>query len=737
VKVQAGDEYDGIVLEQRLVRYADELRSQGYYEARVSHVARFLDGGAAVGLTLTVDAGPRVEIVFEGDPLPGADRDRLVPVAREHSVDEDILEDSKFGVERYFRDRGYCSPRADYQRAEQGAALRITFTIVRGSQCTVEHATLLGNTSIPAAELAPLMLTKSGQPFNESTVGGDVARIQSLYRQRGFASAMVTSQVDRGQARGGVVPVTVTLRVSEGVRSVVQSVALRGNIAIDTETLRRSITTAVGQAYFDPQIAADTDALSLLYLNRGYQEVAVRPEATATGDGAAVDLLFNVQEGPRILIDHVLIVGNERTNRETILRAVQLKSGQPLSQQQEDETRTRLAGLGLFRRVDISYLQLPGERLRRDVVITVEEAPVTTIGYGGGLEGGKRLVRAPDTAEAIEDFQFAPRGFFEVSRRNLFGGDRFVNFFARVSFRPGGLNEVVIGPDGAIDSGDYGFNEYLFRATYGERRVFGTESDLTLSGGIEQGVRSSFDFNRRGGSAIFTRRVTRTVAVSARYGLDNTELLNIKSDLASQPEIDRLFPQVRLSSVSFSLVRDTRNDSFEPSAGSLLGSDTELAARKLGSQVGFLKTFVQAFAFRRLPGSTGTVTALGARVGLASGFPREVVVAGQPATVVDDLPASERFYAGGDTTVRGFALDRLGTPETIDPNGFPKGGHGLIVLNGELRIPVRRVFTAVVFLDAGNVYSTVGQMSLAELRASAGVGFRYRSRLGRFDWTSA
>jgi outer membrane translocation and assembly module TamA len=40
---------------------------------------------------------------------------------------------------------------------------------------------------------------------------------------------------------------------------------------------------------------------------------------------------------------------------------------------------------------------------------------------------------------------------------------------------------------------------------------------------------------------------------------------------------------------------------------------------------------------------------------------------------IKDLPASERFFGGGDTTVRGFALDRLGTAETIDPQGLPAG----------------------------------------------------------------
>ena len=67
----------------------------------------------------------------------------------------------------------------------------------------------------------------------------------------------------------------------------------------------------------------------------------MQPAPKAIGDGSKVELGFAIHEGPQILIDHVLIVGNQRTSRDTILREVQLKSGQPLSQQQEDETRTQ------------------------------------------------------------------------------------------------------------------------------------------------------------------------------------------------------------------------------------------------------------------------------------------------------------------------------------------------------------------------------------------------------------
>jgi outer membrane translocation and assembly module TamA len=164
----------------------------------------------------------------------------------------------------------------------------------------------------------------------------------------------------------------------------------------------------------------------------------------------------------------------------------------------------------------------------------------------------------------------------------------------------------------------------------------------------------------------------------------------------------------------------------------LIGLDGELAARRIGSEVGFAKTFLQGFTFRRV-GRSRTIAAFGARVGLATGFSRTIttVVDGQIVTqTVNDLPASERFFAGGDTTVRGFTLDRLGRPDTMDAVGFPKGGHGLIVFNAELRTPVRGSLGAVAFLDVGNVFLHVNDINPAQLRAAVGFGLRSRSPIG-------
>jgi outer membrane translocation and assembly module TamA len=158
--------------------------------------------------------------------------------------------------------------------------------------------------------------------------------------------------------------------------------------------------------------------------------------------------------------------------------------------------------------------------------------------------------------------------------------------------------------------------------------------------------------------------------------------------------------------------------------------------------VGFVKTFLQGFRYQRIPAERRVVLALGARVGLAHGLPRSVPrvnADGEPVRdeggnpvvdIVQDLPASERFFAGGDTTVRGFSLDRLGSDATISPSGFPTGGNSLVVLNAELRTAVVGSLGVVGFVDAGNVFPRAGDLSLQALRAAAGFGLRYQSPIG-------
>jgi outer membrane protein insertion porin family len=221
--------------------------------------------------------------------------------------------------------------------------------------------------------------------------------------------------------------------------------------------------------------------------------------------------------------------------------------------------------------------------------------------------------------------------------------------------------------------------------------------------------------------------------VTGWYSFEKTKLFDeiFSPDDDRQPLIDRLFPEVRLSKFAGSIIRDTRDDLLDASRGTFVIVDGEVAGRAIGSEVGFVQAHVQAFTYHQLPTARRIVVALAARVGAAHGFAREV-----DGRVVQDLPASERFFAGGESSVRGFSLDRLGNEETISPTGFPLGGNGVVVLNGELRVNVLGPLQAVGFLDAGNVFPRAGDLDLTDLRPAAGMGVLYRSPVGpvRLDW---
>lgn len=727
-----GDSYQRETLTGRIDRYLEDRRRRGFLTARMTMTPQPTEEDRIVNLTVNVTQGPRVRVVFSGDQIPENRRADLVPVAREASADEDLLEDSGIRIEDYLRAQGYRDAHAPFTRAQADDELVITFNVQKGPQYRVGRVEIAGNTQVTRVALDARLRVRSGQPFSVAALNADLSTIEDVYHRDGFADVQVVPETEPDQAaRVGVqVPIIVRIRITENARTVVNSVSIEGIRAVPEAELSSSLGLQAGRPFFLAQLAIDRDAIQLRYANLGYPSATVMTNPGLSSDGARADVVFTVREGARLFVDHVLIVGNERTRTATIERELQFTSGDPLGLEAVNESQRRLATLGLFRRARLTQL-VHGDDTRRDILVTVEEAPVTTIGYGGGIEAGQYLQRAVDGALG-ERLRVAPRAFFEVGRRNLFGKNRSVNFFSRMSLRPPPSESSAV----------TGFSEYRVIGTFREPRAFGTGADALLTGTLEQQVRSSFNFSRRAFGAELARRVTPRTSVSGNYQIQRTELFDEGIVATDRLLIDRAFPQVRLSSFSASAVRDTRDDLTDPFKGLFLSANGQIAARRIGSEVGLAKTYLTAQTFRPVPRTRRVVLAASVRLGMSSGFPRTVPKTddfgnqefgpgGTPLVVtVRDLPASERFFAGGDTTVRGFALDQLGAPDTIDRDGFPIGGGGLVILNAEVRVPVRGGLGVVGFIDSGNVFARTSDINLWRLRSSVGFGIRYKSPIG-------
>jgi len=749
LNLQAGRPFDRHALDARIAGYEAHLREAGYYEARIRQSHDFSGDGASVTVQVEVEPGPHVRIVFSGDPVEGNPGD-LVPVREERTVDQDLLEDASLRIEEALRRDGYRAAQAPFARRQEGEEVIVTFTVTRGPQHRVSTVEVSGLSGLERADIAPLLQVKAGDPFVESRAGIIAAAISELYRVRGYSQAAVKPaiQVLAAETRSGATfrPVEIRFDIQEGPQTLVTSTSVEGAKAVAAPQLASQLALSTGRPFYRPQLAADRDALQRAYRNLGYQNVSVTSQLTFADAQRKVAITWTVNEGQQILVDRVLIKGNQRIGIDLIRRELTIHSGSPMSDDALIESQRQLAATGLFRRVRVSELPRTGSN-QRDVLIDLEEAPATTISYGGGLEVG-RIAEDDDDGQAADYLDVAPRGFFDISRRNLWGKNRSITVFARVTLRQA---EDEDSPD-VSNGGSYGFNDYRGLFTFREPRAFGTTGDAQFTAFVEQGLRSSFDFNRKGVTADYAKRFS-GYTVTGRYTFDYTKLFNEEIAPEDQLLIDRLFPQVRLSKVFASVLRDSRDDALDPQKGAVLGLDGSVAAKVLGSEVGFVKTFAQAFIYRRLPGR-GFVLAAGARLGVSVGSAQLVPAADEIAAplpelaaregsriatssiVIRDLPASERFFAGGDTTVRGFALDRLGTPQTLDPQGFPQGGNGMVVFNLEARAPYWKNLQFVWFTDAGNVFKLASDIRLDELRFSSGVGFRYRSPIGplRVDW---
>jgi outer membrane protein insertion porin family len=748
--VEIGRPFDQIAIDTRIASYEGSLHDRGYYEARVreSHVP--LGNEQTVSVTLNVEPGPHVSLVFAGDSLPVSTRNNLVPVRAERAVDQDLLEDASLAIENALREQGYRAARAPYTREEKGSELVLTFTVTKGPLHRVESVEATGHSRITAADLAPLLQIKAGDPFVEARAGLVSTAITELYRVRGFSQAAVKPNIqvlpETTAVNVAYRPVAIRFEIQEGPQTTVSGVEFQGTSAIPAGTLLAQMALQAGKPFYRPQLSVDRDTIERAYRSQGFQGASVISQLAFANVQQQVAVTWMIREGDQITIDRILINGNDRTSGNLIRRELTIQPGGPVSDDAMLESQRKLAALGLFRRVRVTELPRTGS-LTRDVLIDLEEAATTTLDYGGGLEVGGIGGRAED-GSATDKIDIGPRGFFSISRRNLWGKNRSVTLFGRVTLKS---REEGVDDTDPEDNGGYGFNDYRGLFTFREPRAFGTTGDAQVTAFVDQGRRTSFSFNRKGVTTDYARRFGSFTA-TGRYTYDYTKIFDDQIAPEDQLLIDRLFPQVKLSKFFAGVLRDSRDDVLDPQRGAVIGVEGSVAAKIWGSEVGFVKTFAQSFIYRRLPGRK-VVIAAGARLGLAVGFEQAVAVPAEIAaadgelhrafaavetfsTTIKDLPASERFFAGGDTTVRGFALDRLGSDETLDSQGFPQGGNAMTIFNLETRAPYWKNMQFVWFLDAGNVFRLASDIRLDELRFASGFGVRYRSPIGplRVDW---
>ncbi len=649
---------------RRAVASAERLRKQlvklGYWRAAVGLEVAYDPTRAQVDLLFRVDAGQPIDLVFGGVKLPRGLRGELTKLVREGRAKGDALDDAGERIEAFLQARGHRQPSVHHHEEAGPSRLKLAYDIAPGPQAQVASVRVA---DAPEGLAAP-PVTRADGPLRDNLLAEDARSLTRSLEDRGHAEAKVEVEVPEG---GGSLP--VVFRVKAGVRTEVVSVAVDSPISLPPDTAARELRTRAGHAYRVRDLASDRDGLLASYRDAGYPQVEVTPDSVMSPDRSQAAVRFRVLPGERIEVDHLVLSGLRRTRETVLRRELRLAEREPLGLSRVLESQQRLGTLGLFQKIAITEMD-PEEEGKRSVVVAVEEAPLTNLGYGLGYAEQDQL-----------------RFSVDLTRRNLFGMDRSLSTFARVSFKGSRL-----------------------LATYREPYLLGRKQELLLTAFREEAERPYFNFVRYGATLQTARNLSPSWKLIARYTYQLTDTFNIKNP----SQVGRDYASSTTSGPSTSLVRDTRDDPLDPRRGHFVSADLQLSSVSLGGD-SFFKAFLQGSAYQRL--AAHLVLALATRVGLGRTFGRF-----EPLF----LPEADRFYLGGDYSLRGFKLDQV----------RPGGGNGLLFAGTELRLDLGKYLSTAGFAETGNVYSLVSDTTLSDLRYTAGAGIRYRSPLGplRLDW---
>jgi outer membrane protein assembly factor BamA len=212
-----------------------------------------------------------------------------------------------------------------------------------------------------------------------------------------------------------------------------------------------------------------------------------------------------------------------------------------------------------------------------------------------------------------------------------------------------------------------------------------------------------------------------------RYNYRQTGLTRLEiPDLV--PAQDR---HVRLSTLSATFIRDTRDNVLDAHKGFYQTAELDFTPSALGSNVDFARLLAQVAYYRNV--GKNIIWANSLRIGLQQPFKGSHV------------PISEEFFSGGGSTLRGFPLNGAGPQRQIEICGtdqcfttsVPTGGKQLFIVNSEFRIPTPLPLPLMdklgiaLFYDGGNVYERIGFHDFAaNYTNTVGIGLRYATPLG-------
>lgn len=725
--IRQGKSYSLKSIQNATLSMQDALVNRDRLGAQVKLIGAEYDPASNLAnITFHVKEGPLVRVNIEGAHVRKSTQRRLLPLYQQVGVDEELIQEGRNNLISHFQSKGNFDAAVETSVSQQGTSETILYKITKGPKHRVSSVSIDGNKTLGDKQLlAHVSVEKkhlfSHGEFSEKLLRASTKNLVAIYRAEGYSDVNVTPKVE---GRGG--DIDVTFVVDEGPRDIVRELKIVGNSTMTVAQLvPKGLKLAAGQPYSQTKANLDRNAITVKYLESGYPTSSFRETVTSEkGNRHSLIVTYEIEEGPRVTISSVVTLGRIQTRQRFIDRAARLTVGAPLTTGNLLSAESRLYSPAIFDWADVGPRRQITTQTNEEVLVKVHEAQRNILTYGFGFEVVNRGGSLPSGTVAIpglpplgvtsnfvtsEKTFWGPRGTVEYTRKNIWGMAESVT----LGTLAGRLVQRVTA----------NFQDPSFRGT-----SFASNLNASYEHNSENPIYSD-EIEQSGFQLQKPLNHKKTLHLLLRYSFSETQITNLLiPDLVPPSDLN-----VRLSTVSATYSRDTRDNPLNATRGIYQSVETDLNPTALGSSVNFIKILAQLAYYKRLP--SHVVWANSVRFGAA------------PAFAGSYVPLSQLFFSGGGSTIRGFPLDGAGPQRPVQACGtpgvqstceqitVPEGGRQLFIVNSEFRLPlpIYKGFGWAVFYDGGNVFGSIGFHG--EYTNTIGGGLRYQTPVGpvRFD----
>lgn len=673
-----------------------------------------------------VEVGPgQVEVRFTVQERVRLRRNPVLPAAVQDALSDEVLAEtitlkanamydpfvaSRDGrnLEQKLRGQGYLFAQVGHEVVEREdeegvpGGLDLVYSIHLGPKVHVEDIEFEGAEQLDLDELVdakgPDALEVKEQEvfgflekgtFDADAFRRDLDRVARYYRSQGFLDVRVYQKEQRFDLSGE--ELTLVVKVEEGPRYRVRRVGIEGTRVLSEERLMREIGLRPGRPFLGTDLRDAIERIKKLYGQRSYVHAEVDVDVSYDHERHLLDVTLRVIEGPKVRIEQIRIEGNEKTREEVIRRELSFYPGEFVDADQIEASLARLGRLRYFNDVRIDF-QPGSERGQEHLVLRVEEGRTGSFVVGGGFSTSAGFFGNIALIQNNFDLFAPPTSMRDVLEGRFFsgGGQRLA-----ITFQPGRQRSQLT-------------------VEFTEPWLFGYPVVLDLEGFFRDRLREDWLETRLGGRIGLGYRFLPDLVGRVSYRLERIRVADIEIDAV--PDVIQVAGNNLISALRFDLrLNKTRVDRYQVTYGGFqVGAYYEYVGGPLGGDHHFHRAgadFSAQTTFFEWPGDHKWV------LGFSTSLDWERPIGRDP------VPIFERFFTGGQGSIRGFEFRTVG-PQLRDK---PLGGDYRVIASTGISFPLfQDIVRGVVFVDAGGVATKIRGWKADDIRVAAGAGLRVK-----------